>query len=86
MDRVVQVGIRAQEKAEYDLAKSTGVQTFYATRIRKGEHANGRWQTKFGYGKRMHGDGPAEGITDAIVIAFCHQLYCIAAPCLSWLL
>jgi agmatinase len=43
MDRVVQVGIRAQEKAEYDLARSTGVQTFYATRIRKGEHG-ADWQ------------------------------------------
>jgi len=43
MNRVVQVGIRAQEKAEFEYAKSLGVQTFYATRIRKGEHGE-QWQ------------------------------------------
>jgi len=43
MKRVVQVGIRAQEKAEFDYTKKLGVQTFYATRIRKGEHGKD-WQ------------------------------------------
>lgn len=43
MKRVVQVGIRAQEKAEYDLAKKLGVQTFYATKIRRGAHG-ANWQ------------------------------------------
>ncbi len=43
MKRVVQVGIRAQEKAEFEYAKKLGVQTFYATRIRKGEHGRD-WQ------------------------------------------
>ncbi|MFI5201367.1 MAG: agmatinase [Candidatus Kapaibacterium sp.] len=43
MKRVVQVGIRAQEKAEFEYAASLGVQTFYATRIRKGEHGE-QWQ------------------------------------------
>ena len=43
MQRVVQVGIRAQEKAEFEYAESLGVQTFYATRIRKGEHG-ADWQ------------------------------------------
>lgn len=43
MERVVQVGIRAQEKAEYEYARELGIQTFYATRIRKGEHGK-NWQ------------------------------------------
>ncbi len=43
MKRVVQVGIRAQEKAEFEHAKKLGIQTFYATRIRKGEHGQ-NWQ------------------------------------------
>ncbi|HEY3875221.1 MAG TPA: agmatinase [Candidatus Kapabacteria bacterium] len=43
MKRVVQVGIRAQEKAEYEYIKKLGIQTFYATRIRKGEHGKD-WQ------------------------------------------
>ena len=43
MDRVVQVGIRAQEKAEYDYIKKLGIRTFYATRIRKGEYRQ-NWQ------------------------------------------
>jgi agmatinase len=43
MKRVVQVGIRAQEKAEYDLTKKLGVQTFYATKIRNGAHG-ANWQ------------------------------------------
>jgi agmatinase len=44
MKRVVQVGIRAQEKAEFEYAKKLGIQTFYATRIRKGEHGT-NWQS-----------------------------------------
>jgi agmatinase len=43
MKRVVQVGIRAQEKAEFEYAKKLGLQTFYATRIRKGEYGQ-NWQ------------------------------------------
>jgi agmatinase len=43
MKRVVQVGIRAQEMAEFEYAKQLGVQTFYATRIRKGDHSKD-WQ------------------------------------------
>jgi agmatinase len=43
MKRVVQVGIRAQEKAEFEYAKKLGLQTFYATRIRRGEHGKD-WQ------------------------------------------
>jgi agmatinase len=43
MKRVAQVGIRAQEKAEFEYAKELGVHTFYATRIRKGEHGKD-WQ------------------------------------------
>ena len=43
MKQVVQVGIRAQEKAEFEYGKKLGVQTFYATRIRKGEHGE-QWQ------------------------------------------
>lgn len=43
MERVVQVGIRAQEKAELEYSKDRGVQTFYATRIRKGEFGQ-NWQ------------------------------------------
>jgi agmatinase len=43
MKRVIQVGIRAQEKAEFEYAKKLGVQTFYATKIRRGEHGV-NWQ------------------------------------------
>ena len=43
MERVVQVGIRAQEKAEFEYAKQLGIQTFYATKIRKGAHRE-NWQ------------------------------------------
>jgi len=43
MKKVVQVGIRAQEKAEFECAKQIGVQTFYATKIRKGDHGV-KWQ------------------------------------------
>lgn len=43
MSRVVQVGIRAQEKAEYEYAKQLGITTFYATEIRRGDHG-GNWQ------------------------------------------
>ncbi len=43
MKQVVQVGIRAQEKAEFEYGRKLGVQTFYATRIRKGEHGE-QWQ------------------------------------------
>jgi agmatinase len=43
MKRVVQVGIRAQEKAEFEYAKELGVRTFYATKIRKGDHGKD-WQ------------------------------------------
>ena len=43
MKRIVQVGIRAQERAEFEYAKKLGVQTFYATKIRKGEHGKD-WQ------------------------------------------
>jgi agmatinase len=45
MKRVVQVGIRAQEKAEFEYAKKVGVRTFYATRIRRREHGLD-WQKK----------------------------------------
>ena len=43
MKRVVQVGIRAQEKAEFEYAKKLGIKTFYATRIRKDQHGE-EWQ------------------------------------------
>ncbi len=43
MKRVVQVGIRAQEKAEFEYAKKLGIQTFYSTKIRMGDHG-GNWQ------------------------------------------
>ena len=43
MDRLVQVGIRAQCKEEYDFAKRSGIHTFYATNIRRGTHGN-NWQ------------------------------------------
>jgi len=43
MNRVVQVGIRAQEKAEYEYIKRLGIQTFYATGIRKGIYGD-HWQ------------------------------------------
>jgi agmatinase len=43
MKRVVQVGIRAQERAELEYAKQLGVQTFYATKIRKEQHGK-NWQ------------------------------------------
>ncbi len=43
MERVVQVGIRAQEKAEFEFARDRGVKTFYATQIRRGKHG-ANWQ------------------------------------------
>src|SRR5579883_180423 len=43
MQRVVQVGIRAQEKAEYEFIREKGIQTFYATEIRRGKHGKD-WQ------------------------------------------
>ena len=43
MERVLQVGIRAQEKAELEYSKEIGIQTFYATRIRKGAYGE-NWQ------------------------------------------
>jgi agmatinase len=43
MKRVVQVGIRAQEKAEFEYTKQLGIKTFYATKIRKGSHGKD-WQ------------------------------------------
>ncbi|MFI5263918.1 MAG: agmatinase [Candidatus Kapaibacterium sp.] len=43
MQRVVQAGIRAQCKEEYDFAKSSGIKTFYATNIRRGKHGE-NWQ------------------------------------------
>ncbi|HEX5315901.1 MAG TPA: agmatinase [Candidatus Kapabacteria bacterium] len=43
VERVVQVGIRAQEKAELEYSKDRGVHTFYATRIRNGEFGQ-NWQ------------------------------------------
>jgi agmatinase len=43
MERVVQVGIRAQSKEEYAFAKGSGIHTFYATNIRRGKHGK-NWQ------------------------------------------
>jgi agmatinase len=43
MDRVVQVGIRAQSREEYDFIKQSGIHTFYATNIRRGLHGS-NWQ------------------------------------------
>jgi agmatinase len=43
MDRVVQVGIRAQCREEYDFIKQSGIHTFYSTNIRRGLHGN-NWQ------------------------------------------
>jgi agmatinase len=43
MKRVVQVGIRAQCKEEYDFTKESGIKTFYATNIRRGKHGV-NWQ------------------------------------------
>ena len=43
MKRVVQVGIRAQCKEEYNFAKKSGINTFYATNIRRGKHGK-NWQ------------------------------------------
>lgn len=43
MDRVVQLGIRAQCKEEYDFIRANKVKTFYATEVRRGTHGN-PWQ------------------------------------------
>lgn len=43
MDRVVQVGIRAQCKEEYEYIRKHKVKTFYATQIRRGKHGE-NWQ------------------------------------------
>ncbi|MDP4221641.1 MAG: agmatinase, partial [Bacteroidota bacterium] len=43
MNRVVQVGIRAQCREEYDFIKESGIHTFYATNIRRGKHGS-NWQ------------------------------------------
>ena len=43
MERVVQVGIRAQCKEEFEFAKHVGLKTFYATDIRRGGHG-AQWQ------------------------------------------
>jgi agmatinase len=43
MERVVQVGIRAQCKEEYDFILEHKVKTFYATNIRRGKHG-ADWQ------------------------------------------
>jgi agmatinase len=43
MKRVVQVGIRAQCREEYDFIHSSGIKTFYATNIRRGKHGE-NWQ------------------------------------------
>jgi agmatinase len=45
MERVVQVGIRAQCKQEYEFIKKKKVKTFYATEIRRGKHG-ANWQKK----------------------------------------
>ena len=45
MKNVVQVGIRAQCKEEYEFARKQGVKTFYASRIRRGDHG-ANWQKK----------------------------------------
>lgn len=43
MNRLVQVGIRAQCKEEYEFTKKSGIHTFYASNIRKGLHGK-NWQ------------------------------------------
>ncbi|MEI8135506.1 MAG: agmatinase [bacterium] len=43
MKRVVQCGIRAQSKDEFDFIKKSGVKTFYATNIRRKKHGE-NWQ------------------------------------------
>ncbi len=43
MERLVQVGIRAQCKEEYEFAKKSGIKTFYASNIRRGKHGK-NWQ------------------------------------------
>lgn len=43
MDRLVQVGIRAQCKEEFALARKRKIKTFYATAIRRGDHGKD-WQ------------------------------------------
>jgi agmatinase len=43
MKRLVQVGIRAQCKEEYEFIQEHGVNTFYATAIRRGAHGQS-WQ------------------------------------------
>lgn len=43
MDRLVQVGIRAQSIDEYRFAQSNKIKTFYATAIRRGDHG-ADWQ------------------------------------------
>jgi agmatinase len=43
MDRVAQLGIRAQCKEEYDFIKAHNVSTFYATEVRRGLHG-AQWQ------------------------------------------
>ena len=45
MKRVVQVGIRAQCKEEYEFIKKKKIKTFYATEIRRGLHGE-KWQKK----------------------------------------
>ena len=45
MDRLVQVGIRAQSAEEYQFALQSGVKTFYATGLRRGDHGVD-WQKK----------------------------------------
>jgi agmatinase len=43
MERVVQVGIRAQCNEEYEFIKKHKINTFYATNIRRGKHGM-NWQ------------------------------------------
>jgi agmatinase len=45
MNRLVQVGIRAQSREEYDFIQEHGVNTFYATAIRRGAHG-ANWQER----------------------------------------
>lgn len=45
MSRLVQVGIRAQSREEYDFIQEHGVNTFYATNIRRGGHGP-MWQER----------------------------------------
>lgn len=45
MERVVQVGIRAQCKEEYEFIKKNNIKTFYASEIRRGKHT-ANWQQK----------------------------------------